>query len=218
MSELSKRARFILKKSSAWDLLKRGFTWFIFDHGIYDLYEHRVADIDASLFSPVLPGYKYKIARNNTDADELAREYEDFRNVIFDARRMLDKNAVAFCIYSGKELAHVTWLAFDPKAQKAIYAMPYKVDFSNAEACVGGTYTDPKFRGKGLMVYGNHLKFKYLKGIGIKVLKHAIKTDNPASITGYARFSPMVKAKCRYFKLFGFRYWKESPVQDQARP
>jgi len=162
-----KRASYILKSSNVFDLLKRSFAFFICDWGNYNLYEHAVADIDTSLFSPVLPGFKVKIAASNRDADELSKNFTDFRKVIFQSRKMLDKGAVAFCIYSEKELAHITWLALNEKAQKSINTLPYNVDFKSGEACVGGTYTEPRFRGKGLMVFGNYLKFKYLRSNGM---------------------------------------------------
>jgi len=196
------------------DLLKRSFTYFIFDRGTYNIYEHRVSDIDVSLFNPMLSGFKVKIAAGNRDADEISRDVKDVRKVIFKSRKMLDKGAIAFCIYSGRELAHISWLALNEKAQIAIDTMPYKVDFAAGEACVGGTYTDVRFRGRGLMVYGNYLKFKYLKSIGAIVLRHAVKSDNIASITGYARFSPVMRARYRYFKLLKYHYWKEIPSRD----
>jgi hypothetical protein len=214
MSEHINRAKYILGRSNLLDLIKRSFTYFILDRGTYNVYRHRVADVDLSLYNPVLPGFKVKIASSNRDADEFSKDYMDPRKVIFKSRLMLDSGAVAFCIYSGNELAHITWLGLNEKAQRAIDTMPYKIDFEHGEACVGGTYTDPRFRGKGLMVYGNYLKFKYLKSTGVAFLKHAIKEDNAASINGYAKFSPSVVARGRYFKFFGYERWKEIPVKD----
>ena len=50
---------------------------------------------------------------------------------------------------------------------------------------------------------------RHLKEIGITTVRH----DNVASIAGYCRFSPVVRARCTYFKLFIFQYWKEMPCK-----
>ena len=53
----------------------------------------------------------FKHIRSNAEADELAKEYEDFRSYATNARRMLDAGGIAFCQYVGKELANTCWIA-----------------------------------------------------------------------------------------------------------
>jgi hypothetical protein len=135
----------------------------------------------------------------------LAAEGDDFRKYLYSARQALDKGAIAFCIFVEKELAHVSWVALTGEAKNTFDAIPYQVDFSEKEACTGGTFTLPKFRGKGLMTYGSFEKFKFLREHGTKILRNAVRVNNVASQRSYAKFNPKLYAKVRYVR---FLWWK----------
>ena len=115
---------------------------------------------------PKIQDFTFKIVSTNQQADELATEGIDFRSNFINARRGLDKGALAFCIFVERELAHIGWVAMTEEAKNTFDSLPYQVDFSNKEACTGGTVTIPKYGGKGLMVYGYFKRLQFLKERG----------------------------------------------------
>jgi len=50
----------------------------------------------------------------------------DFRRRFVMARRMLDKGAIAFCIFLKGEIAHIGWIALSEEAHKAVDNLPTK--------------------------------------------------------------------------------------------
>ncbi|MDD1744390.1 MAG: hypothetical protein LUQ20_01055 [Candidatus Methanoperedens sp.] len=160
---------------------------------------------DETNFLPKTRDFIVQIVTSNKQADELAAHAVDFRKHIGNAQRALDKEAVAFCIFIGKELAHVGWLALTEEAKDAFDPLPYRIDFSNKEACTGGTITFPKFRGKGLMTYGYFKRFQFLWENGIKISRNAVKTNNIISQKVHNKFNPKIYAKAYYVR---FLWWK----------
>ncbi len=155
------------------------------------LYEHSLESRDRQDYLPHLDSWELRVIHSNEDADAVAADgFEDYRDTFVFARRSLDKGAVAFCVYTNKELAHVGWLAVDAEGKGAVYRFPFEVAFENGQACTGGTYTIPKFRGRGLMPYGYFERFEYLRARGFTSSRNSVTVDNVASHKAHSRFSP----------------------------
>ena len=154
--------------------------------------------------------------RNNNGVlnDTIAREYEDFRPYITNARQILDVGGIAFCLYVGKDVACVGWIATTKTAQRAMTDIPLFVDFDNKEAYLGYTYTVPKYRGKRLAYYRSFLRAQFLRDMGIVIKRYVIRTNNYAAINA-AKFTPsrIVYARARYIKCIGFKFWKEMSME-----
>lgn len=161
---------------------------------------------------PKIQNFTIKIVSTNQQADELAADGIDFPSYFVNARRALDKGAIAFCILVEGELAHIGWVAMTEEAKNTIDAHPYRVDFANKEACIGGTVTIPKYRGTGLMAYGYFKKFQFLREREIVVARDSVPTSNVASQRGHAKLSPKVYAKARYLRILWWNFWKETPL------
>jgi len=154
---------------------------------------------------------------SNVQADEIAREYEDFRPHAKNARRILDAGGIAICIYVGKELASYAWIATSKNAMKVLSHMPMYVDFDNKEFYVSYDYTIPKYRRKGLRYYKLRHNHKIFKEMGLEFEISAVRTNNYAVIKANSdRPEQMVYAKVRLFKLLGMRFWKETPMNTYA--
>jgi hypothetical protein len=194
----------IIRKEGITSLLKLAGRH-IFRHANYYLYEHPMEARNEADFLPKTRDFIVEIVSSNQQADELAERCVDFRNHIGNARQGLDRGAVAFCIFIGGELAHVGWSALTEVAKNTFDPIPYRVDFSNKEACTGGTITFPKFRGKGLMTYGYFKRFDFLRENGIKVSRCAVETGNIFSRKVHAKFNPCIYAKGSYIR---FLWWK----------
>ena len=173
------------------------------------LYEHSLVPRDRSRFLPKLDSWELRILRSNEDADRVASEgFEDLREPFVFSGRGLESGAVAFCVYVGTELAHVGWLAVDERGRKAVDRMPFTVAFDAGQACTGGTYTSPKYRGKGLMPYGYFERFEYLKERGFTTSRNSVEVSNVPSHKAHARFNPTIHGIGRYRRFLWWTDWR----------
>ena len=199
-------------------LLQRSFDFirdWLFQLERCYLYEHTIGPMNENDYLPRIDDYTFRIVSNNEEADELAVEMGcDFRRRFVYAKKSLDKGAIALCVFVDGEIAHTGWIALNDDAKKSVDPLPYKVDFTNNEACTGGTETVPEYRGKGLMVYGYYKRRQYLRDNGITISRNSIRINNTISQKAHARFNPKVKAEFRYLKLPGLEIYKEKPISQ----
>jgi hypothetical protein len=167
---------------------------YIFNYTNYYIYEHTIQTRDEADFLPGVENITMRIISSHHEDDIPASLNDDFWEYI-NARHALGKGALAFCFFTDGELAHIGLLALTEEAKNAFDRVPYQVDFSNKEACTGGTFTPAKFRGKGLMKYGYFKRFQFLYENGIKISRNAVKADNKISQRVHAKFSPRIYAK-----------------------
>ena len=216
------RARDVAQTESLTALLKRAFDFYVFHHGRYYLYEHDFFRVSEAEFLPRVDGLTLEVVHSNDEADELAKATgEDFRRMVLNARRGLDSGAVFFCFLVNGELAHFGSVAMSRKAMMAMGSLPVQIDFSDGLAYTGGTETLPKFRRRGLMVYGYFKRFEYLREKGFRASRNGVSVENVASQKAHARFGPKIYAEARYVKLLGWEFWKETPIcaiDDGALP
>ena len=210
------RARDILRTEGLTSLIVRGFDFTrrrLFIYGHYYLYEHTLDERNEADFMPRIQDFTLRIVHNNEEADELAAAIGcDFRRRFVYTRKSLDKGAIAFCVFAGDEVAHIGLVALNEEAKNTFDFLPYEVDFSNNQACTGGTETVPEYRSRGLMAYGYFERFKFLREMGITASRNAVKVNNIASQKAYARFGPRIYARGRYMKLLCLEFWKETPL------
>ena len=216
MSALLTRAKNIFRTEGLKPLLRRGFDfvrpWF-FRYGNYYLYEHALEERNEADFMPGIRDLTVKIISTNEEADELAATTGfDIRRRFVRVRNSLDKGAIAFCFFVEGEIAHIGRVALSEEAKNTFDDLPYKVDFSNNEACTGGTETIPEYRGKGLMTYGYFKRFQFLREKGMIASRNAVSKSNIASQRAHAKFGPKICAEARYLKLLWWKFWKEIPL------
>ncbi len=219
---LLRRLRDILRTEGLKTLVKRSFdfvrNWF-FKCEYYYIYEHTIKDRNESDFLPRLGDFTFKMISTNKEADEVAEETGfDLRQRIVKGRERLNNNAIAFCFFVGNELAHIGWVALDDKAKKAVAPVPFKVAFSEGQACTGGTWTMPQERGKGLMTYSYFKRFGFLREKGFTTSRNAVVKSNIASQKAHAKFGPKVVAEARLLKLFSLTFYSEKKFVNTERP
>lgn len=214
LNALSIRAKDVWQKEGLIPVLKRGFPLLarcFFQYGTFYVYEHTIKERNEADFLPKIQNFTVQIVYTNQQADELAANGFDFRSYSIHARRNLDKGAIAFCIFVGWELAHVGWVAMTEEAKNTVDPFPFRIDFSNKEACTGGTLTIPKYRRKGLQEYVQFKRFQFLWEKGIVTSRNTVHTNNiPAQRTN-EKFHPKIHAKARYLKVLWWQFWKETP-------
>jgi hypothetical protein len=176
------------------------------------VYEHKMIQRNEADFVPELKSLTFHIVSTQGEADELMAHGFSFGSYYSQARKRLDKGAMAFCFFVGPELAHVGWVAITQKAKDSFDSLPYHVDFSNRQACTGGTLTIPIYEGKGLMTYGYYKRFEFLREKGILTSRNAVDVKNNASRKVHAKFHPRIVARARYLKILCWTYWKEYQI------
>ncbi len=117
-------------------LLTRGFaflTGYFFQYGTYYLYEIDISKVlkqnNKPDFLPDIPNLTLKVVSTNEQADELDREGFEFRSQFINARKRLDRGAIAFCIFIERELANIGWITLTKQAKDSLIELPFKVDF-----------------------------------------------------------------------------------------
>lgn len=164
-------------------------------------------------FMPKIQDFTLKIVFTNQQADDLAVAMGvDFRSYSNNAKRRLDKGAIAFCIFVENEIANISWVAMTQEAKDTFDPLPYRVFFSDKEACLGGDMTIPKYRRENLGVYGIFRRVQYLREKGIIVSRSAVLTSNIASQKMDAKFGSEIIAKLRKLVIFKFTFYKETPL------
>ncbi len=212
---LVRRAFTLLRARGFLHVLRRTFAFIgylngriFFARSVY-LYEHSLEPLERTAFLPRLDSWELRILHTNEDADRVAEEgYEDLRDSFVFGRRSLRSGAVAFCVYSHKALVHVGWLAIDARGKSAVDRMPFSVAFDAGQACTGGTYTRPEYRGKGLMPYGYYERFEYLRAKGFTSSRNSVEINNTASHRAHSRFNPTIYGIGHYRKVLWWKRWK----------
>ena len=220
MNFLISRAVEILRREGLAPLVSRCFKYllhYVFRYGTFYLYEHSINKRDEDLFRPKIQNSTFRIVATNEQADDLVKEgIEDIRrtSVMVNVRKCLDGGAIAFCFFVGQELAHIGWIALSKEAKNCFDILPYRVYFSNRQACTGGTVTLPKYRGKGFMQYGYYKRFQFLQDNGYSTSRNAVERNNKAAQRAHQKFDPKIYAKARYLKFVFLRLWKEVPLDN----
>ena len=184
-------------------------------HRSYYLYAERTADLpplNEADFMPKTDAFIPKVVSSNAEADELEAQGFEFRSQIPKAREVLDNGAIALCIFVGKELANIGWLATTQAAKDSFGEPPYKVDFANKEAVGSGAWTNPKYRRLGLRVYNRFMFLSVVIEQGIEVRRAALPTNNIPIIKSRASFYHEPYATGRYLRILWWKSWKERPL------
>ena len=218
ISWLLRRANIILKDEGLLPLVRRVFPFVVRhflqyeNYYLYELATENVRKFSEADFMPKIDSFTLKIVSTNEEADELEKEGLEFRSQIISARQNLDKGAMAFCLFVGQELAHRRWVAMSDEVKNSIGEPPYRIDFSNNEFSNGGTWTNPKYRGKGLSTYVSFHMYQFMKERGKTTHRGIIARGNIAAQKAYAKLGPKTVAEARYLKILWWKLWKEKPL------
>ncbi|MFC2039466.1 hypothetical protein ACFLST_01615 [Chloroflexota bacterium] len=216
LTELFREAKQIFTTHGLVALVRQGFSFVIppqlFEYGTYYLYEdatENITRLNEADFMPKIDNFTLKIVSTNHEADELEAKGLEFRSHDRIYRDRLDKGAIAFCIFVGRDLAHVGWVAMNEQAQKAVLRLPLQIKFSNDEAFSGGSRTNRRYRGNGLHVYSTFKLTEYLCDKGRVVNRGAVQTSSIVSQKTFAKFGHRIYAEARYLKILWWKSWKE---------
>jgi hypothetical protein len=206
---LHKRAIYILQTEGLKTLFIKGFKSGFYERQTYLLYEHLLQDRNEDDFRPDLKDFVFIVVSTINEVDKLISDGFNFHSSITKIRDRLDKGAEASCIFVGKELSSIGFIARNQEAMESLDQPPYKVNFSAGEVCTGGLWTNPKHRGLGLAAYNYFKRLQLLKNEGKIIARNVVYKNNDASHKMLARFSPIVRAEGCSLRILWHVFWKE---------
>ena len=218
LTTLSRRAKHIYETDGIVALLRRGFRFLVycvFEYRSYWLYAEPIAshpNLNEADFLPRVDDFRFEIVSSNQKADDLEADGFEFRSHVPNGRERLDKGAVAFCIFIGRELANIVWVAMTQQAKDSLNQPPFKVDFSNNESLSAGSWSSPKYRRKGLQVYNNLKRFEYLLDKAVVVDWGALEKGNIGAQKANTEFGGKIYAEGRHLRILWWKSWKETPL------
>ena len=185
----------------------------------YYLYECRLVKWNEADFLPKMQNLTLKTITTEAQLDELIAGGFDLSLDSVLTRRGLQKGAVVFLLFVGRELASREIVAANAAAKAVIDKYPYKVDFDNGEACAAGVWTNPKFRNLGLHTYVFFKAYDYLLEHGVKIVRSIVWVDNFAAQRAHAKFAPAIQkyARGRYFRILGLTFCRQTGLAGRQR-
>jgi len=217
LAQLFGRVKHILRTEGLLSLLRQGFAFLagcIFRYETCYLYQHGLEEMSEDDFMPRIKNFTFRIVSTTQEADELVANGFEFRSSDGVRRERLDRGAIALCVFIGRELAYIGWIAMNEEAQRSISDIPLQVDFSNSEAFSGGVWTNPKYRSRGLGTYGSFKRIQFLVEKGILKSKGVVTASNATSQRVAGRLGYNIYAEARYLKLLWWKSWKETPTNQ----
>ena len=213
------RSKEILQKEGLLLFIKRAFLFsvrslvgFLFKYGNYYIYEKTLNKTTEFGFTTEIQNVTLTTISTIEEFDKLIAEGYDFKMMNFE--RNIEMGALPFCAFVGQELAHVTWIAPNEKAKKCIDYLPFKVNFQAGEVCSGASFTNPKYRGRGLLSYVYSSIFLYLFKEGVLKDKFTINKKNISSQKAHAKFDPVIIGEGCYLKILWWEFWKEKTIKE----
>jgi len=182
----------------------------IYQHDKYYIVELSLEGekIDPTSFLPDIPDINYRYIKTNREADELTKQYGDFRKYQLTARSRLNRGAIAFCLYSRTEPVYINWMANNHPAKQIFDPVPFKIDFNDGAVCIS-EYTIPEYRKKGLKIYGCLLRYRHLQETGVKKVTGSVYADNTASLRVCEKLGCTITGMGYYTRLMWWWFWRE---------
>jgi GNAT superfamily N-acetyltransferase len=188
--------------------LYRYETYYLYATNI--LMERNEAD-----FLPSIPTFTMHIVSTNKEAEDLEADGLEFRSYASNAEKRLEKGAIAFCFFVGRELVNIAWVALTEEAFRTFNKPPVKVNFSTNEAYSGGLWTNPKYRGLGFTAYCYFKALEFMRERGKVVSRAAIDVRNLVSQKATGKIGTNIYAEGRYLRILWWKSWKEKQLPQE---
>jgi len=178
----------------------------------YWIYEMPLQHALRSEFKPKLDNYDMKIIESSRQLKDLVSQGFQFGIHSMHLENDLDKGAIVFCIFVGKELAFVRWVATTEESMKQRCGIPYPVNFSNKEVYLSWSETTPKYRRAGLFEYSYFKLAEFFVRKNKTIAKALVDRDNIFVQRAAAKIDGKLCGEGRYLKILWWKSWKEKPI------
>lgn len=216
-----KKAKQIHQTQGLLKLLQQALTWLrvqFFEYHAYYLYCLSLED-DPSIRDanpvPPLEDISYRIVSTNSEADEFEADGFEFHSITANAREKLESGAIATCVFVGKELANLGWVAMTQEAKDSLKSPPFEIDFSSGECWSSHVWAKSKYRRTGLLVHSDMKRRQFQLQQGVRVSKWAINKRNIPPQRLATRLSFQICGQGRYLSILWWNSWKEEPLTPQ---
>lgn len=207
IGELLRAAKLILREEGFLSFLKQSF----FTYTAYFIFENTLA---GSIFACKADNLTLKLISALEELEQLLLEgftFSSYHMSIQQCKQRLNKGAILFCAFVGKELAHGSWVATSRKACSDFHPFPMDCEHT---AYIGGTMTIPKYRRKGINVYVHSEVFRYLKEKGLSRAMLAIDKNNIAAQDSQNRLGSRIWGRGYDLRLLILKLKWLSPNRD----
>jgi RimJ/RimL family protein N-acetyltransferase len=115
-------------------------------------------------------------------------------------RERLARGAIMFCSFKDKELTSSLWIAMNDSGSRGFRLYPAPLDYGTA-AFVGGGFTIPKYRGKGLYNHAVNEASRYFGEKGISIFVSENHKKNKSSQRTLRRMGTRLGGEGRHIRL-----------------
>ena len=220
MGVLFRRSEEILQREGLLPFIKRAFLFSVvlvrssFGYGNYYIYEKKLNEMNDFEFKPKIQNIILKIISTTDQIDEVSNEGFDFSfySNIETFKERSNKEAILFCVFIGRYLAHASWVAMKKKSNMDPVLSLLIKDWQK-KASIGPSITNPKYRGLGLYPYTLCKICEYLKGENKQSVNITTSKHNTPSIKGISKAGFEISGEMRYLKLLFLEFLKEKPTK-----
>jgi hypothetical protein len=188
---------------------------FVFEKRTFYLYQCKTdspGNFNEVDFLPKVPSFKLQLVSDPLQLDELVGPDVKLPLSSSQIKKRLKQGARVFVITINNEFALWDWLALTKQAKDTFNRYPYRVDFDNHEACTGGAWTTPKFRGLGLFKYQQFKRQEILRSLGVQKIRSITDVTNLPSQKAHRDSVDEICGKAEYLRVLGIQFWKEKPL------
>lgn len=221
---LASRTKHVYRTEGWVSLLRRALAFalgLLVSYRVYYLYALRLEDIDGTRDAgppPPMEHVSAVVLSTNEEVDAVEAGGYEFRSLVPDARARLDAGAVATCVFVGKELANIVWVAMTQEAKDSLHEPPFRIDFAGGECWSGDGWTNPGYRRAGLLAYGDVKRRRFQTEQGMRVSRWAVEKGNVPPRRFVEGLGATISAEGRLLRVLWWTSWKENAVPAADRP
>lgn len=215
---MPKRAWEVFREEGLASLIRKSLkfiSWVLYYRSEHYLYSCHIEGAHMAGLKPKTANTVFKVVSTWQEVEALRKEGYDLPMENARTHRKLGKGITAWCVFAGRELGSITWVAMSRKARYNADPLPYEVDFENGEVCCGGVITSPKHRQKGLYEYGLLMGLRYLEEKGKKYFKCSANTNNKAPNWVIAKFNPVCYAEVKRLRILCWRFYRRRELKEK---
>ena len=219
MSSVFYRVKHLYQESGLTGLIRDLSAYLhLYVHSTYYVLDVRYPLKEIMDFKPKITNFTYKMLTKTSELNELIDNGYNFVLNVRVVRHQLKEGAIGSFIFVDKELAAISWMATNEKAKNTFDPQPYKVDFAHGEVCVGGDWTNPKYRRLGLNSYLITQRQRYNTTRGTAKCRTIVLINNVAELASRDKRRDGTRDTDytigNYHELLGLKFWKETPLKE----
>lgn len=215
---LFKKSKKILQREGLSIFIKRAFLFLKskigFSYIKYYIYKKTLNKTDNSDFTPKITNITLKIISKSSEVDKLIAEGFNFSSYLNmqNLKEGLSKEAILFCVFIGRELAHTSWCALSNTT--VIYDPLFQRINCQDVGYIGPCNTNYSFRGLGLYPYVLSQICIFLKKKGKAKALIGTSNSNLPSRRGIIKAGFVISGEVRYLKLLLWEFWGEKKTKE----